>query len=245
LSGCAHAPSSTALPKADTKCTAPSLIPRVNGNTVRSFSHGLLSAAPRNIRLVQHLDSSAHGLVRSGCSYLALFPYPLISPSSRCCCGGTTSPPSPLHQVYLKFKCGGAASTSELFVLLYRDPFCATLVATWQVFVHALRRTDMAAVVGQTTQSSVVVRGQPTGGSRRVAVFSSHPDELQVAPDSLLLVGGALTELMLSFRPLVPGRLDALLHVVDTVCALCPLCVSPITVLVKDGGGTCVEIARV
>jgi len=41
---------------------------------------------------------------------------------------------------------------------------------------------------------------------------------LQVAPDSLLLVGGALTELMLSFRPLVPGRLDALVHVVDTVC---------------------------
>lgn len=72
----------------------------------------------------------------------------------------------------------------------------------------------MAAVVGQTTQSSVVVRGQET--SRRVAAFSSHPDELQVAPDAFLLVSNALTELMLSFRPLVPGRLDVLIHVVDT-----------------------------
>jgi hypothetical protein len=36
----------TALPKVDTKCTTPSLIPTVNGNTVRSFStHGQQSAA--------------------------------------------------------------------------------------------------------------------------------------------------------------------------------------------------------
>jgi hypothetical protein len=62
----------TALPKVDTKCTALSMIPTVNGNTVRSFStHGQLSAAKgssttvsrSDIRLSQYLDSSAHGLV--------------------------------------------------------------------------------------------------------------------------------------------------------------------------------------
>jgi hypothetical protein len=56
-------------------CTTPSLIPTVNGNTVRSFStHGQQSAAKgssttvsrSDIRLIQHLDSSAHGLVRRG-----------------------------------------------------------------------------------------------------------------------------------------------------------------------------------
>jgi hypothetical protein len=71
----------TALPKMDTKCTALSLIATVNGNTVRSFStHGQLSAAQgssttvsrSDIQLIQHLDSSAHGLVRSGRSKLAL-----------------------------------------------------------------------------------------------------------------------------------------------------------------------------
>ena len=62
----------TALPKVDTICTAPSLIPTINGNTVRSFStgtHGQQSAAQgssttvsrSDIRLIQHLDSSAHG----------------------------------------------------------------------------------------------------------------------------------------------------------------------------------------
>jgi hypothetical protein len=56
-----------------TKCTTPSLIPTVNGNMVRSFSgHGQYSAAKgssttvsrADIRLIQYLDSSAHGLVR-------------------------------------------------------------------------------------------------------------------------------------------------------------------------------------
>ena len=82
----------TALPKVDTKCTAPSLIPTANGNTVRSFStHGQPSAAkgssrPRShaliIRLIQHLDSSAHGLVRRW-ALTWLFPYPLITPPPK------------------------------------------------------------------------------------------------------------------------------------------------------------------
>jgi hypothetical protein len=51
----------------------PSLIPTVNGHTVRSFStHGHLSAAKgssttvsrSDIRLIQHFDFSAYGLVR-------------------------------------------------------------------------------------------------------------------------------------------------------------------------------------
>ena len=56
----------------DTNCTTLSLIPTVNGNTVRSFStHGHQSAAKgssttvsrSDTRLMQHLDSSALGLV--------------------------------------------------------------------------------------------------------------------------------------------------------------------------------------
>lgn len=47
-----------------------------------------------------------------------------------------------------------------------------------QVFVHALRKVDVRAMIGQTSAASVVVRGAAT--SRRVAVYSSHPDELQV-----------------------------------------------------------------
>jgi hypothetical protein len=79
----------TALPKVDTNCTAPSLTPTVNGNTVRSFStHEQLSAAQGSsttavslydIRLIQYLDSSALALVRRwlliGYSPIHLLPY--------------------------------------------------------------------------------------------------------------------------------------------------------------------------
>jgi len=36
-----------------------------------------------------------------------------------------------------------------------------------------------------------------------------------VAPDRLVLPSGALTEVQLAFRPLVPGRLDTMVHLVD------------------------------
>jgi zinc transporter ZupT len=47
----------TALHKLDTKCTTPSLIPTVNGNTVRSFStHGQQSAAKGSSTTVSRWD---------------------------------------------------------------------------------------------------------------------------------------------------------------------------------------------
>jgi hypothetical protein len=47
----------TTLPNVDTKCTAPALIPTVNGNTVRSFStHGQQSAAKGSLTTVPRSD---------------------------------------------------------------------------------------------------------------------------------------------------------------------------------------------
>jgi hypothetical protein len=72
LPSSAHAEMTT-LPKVDTICTARSLMPTVNGNTVRSFStHRQQSAAKgssttvsrSDIRLIQHFDSSALAKVR-------------------------------------------------------------------------------------------------------------------------------------------------------------------------------------
>ena len=37
--------------------------------------------------------------------------------------------------------------------------FMAKLVETWQVFVHSQRKVDMAAIVGQSQCTSVVVQG--------------------------------------------------------------------------------------
>jgi hypothetical protein len=55
----------TTLPKVDTICTAPPLIPTVNGNTVRSFStHGHQSAAKGSSR------PRSHALTSDSCNFL-------------------------------------------------------------------------------------------------------------------------------------------------------------------------------
>lgn len=112
------------------------------------------------------------------------------------------------QEVFFKFKTPPAPDARQFFVTLYRDRFQAHLAETWQVFVHARRRVDVGALVGQTAHSSVVLRGLPT--TRRVLCFSSHPDELTVAPaEGFVLPARSLTEMQLSFRPLVAGRLEA------------------------------------
>ncbi|KAG2438730.1 hypothetical protein HXX76_005275 [Chlamydomonas incerta] len=116
-------------------------------------------------------------------------------------------------EVYVKYKIGAAPEVAHFYVLLYMDRLMARPVEVWQVFVHALRKVDMRAMIGQTSQASVVVRGAV---SRRVASFTSHPDELLVSPDSFVLVGGALTELLLSFRPVAVGIKDIKVNIVDS-----------------------------
>jgi hypothetical protein len=78
----------TTLPKVDTKCTTPSLIPTVDGNTVRSFStHGQQSAAKGSSTTVSRSDIpinstfglSAHGLVRRWL-FIGYFPIHLKPP---------------------------------------------------------------------------------------------------------------------------------------------------------------------
>lgn len=111
-------------------------------------------------------------------------------------------------------QCGGAPEVTHFYTLLYTDRLLARPVEVWQCFAHCLRKVDMRAVIGQTSQASVVVRG--AAATRRVAAYSSHPDELQVSPSSFVLVSGALTELLLSFRPVAAGMRDIKVHLVDT-----------------------------
>jgi nephrocystin-4 len=80
-------------------------------------------------------------------------------------------------ELYIKYKVGGAPDVVHFYVLVYLDRLMARPVEVWQVFVHALRKVDMRAMIGQTSQASVVVRGVV---SRRVAAYNTHPDELQV-----------------------------------------------------------------
>lgn len=116
-----------------------------------------------------------------------------------------------VDEVALRYKCG--EGSVAFYVCVYADSFLGKLAAVWRVFVHATPKVDVSSLVGQSSHASVVVQGGVA--TRRVAAFCSHPDELQVSPDRLTLPPGALTELQLAFRPLIPGRLDVAVHLVD------------------------------
>ena len=116
-----------------------------------------------------------------------------------------------VDEIALRYKCG--EGSVAFYVCVYKDAFLGQLAAVWRVFVHATPKVDVSSLVGQTSHASVVVQGG--GSTRRVAAFCSHPDELQVSPDRLTLPPGALTEINLAFRPLIPGRLDVAVHLVD------------------------------
>ncbi|KAF5838835.1 hypothetical protein DUNSADRAFT_2093 [Dunaliella salina] len=121
--------------------------------------------------------------------------------------------PGTRDEVFIKYKCGPAPEVTHFYVVLYGDRLLARPIEVWQVFVHSLRKVDMRAMIGQTSVASVVLRGAMV--SRRVGAYATHPDELQVAPDSFVLVAGALTEVLLTFKPVMAGPKDIKVHIVD------------------------------
>lgn len=84
-----------------------------------------------------------------------------------------------------------------------------------QVHVHWLNTHEMTAVIGQSNSTSVLLRGLP-GTSRNVALFCSHPDELQLTPTRMRLPAAMQVEVKLRFHPLATGTLNMVVTVIDS-----------------------------
>ncbi|GAQ82901.1 hypothetical protein KFL_001280210 [Klebsormidium nitens] len=116
--------------------------------------------------------------------------------------------------VHLKVKCGAAPETAQFYVTVYGDRYMGQLLATWRVFVHSLRRHDIGATLGQTTRSTLVVKGGHV--TRHVACYCTDPRHLEIRPPELVLPAGSLTELTLAYKPTGTEKQAIRLHVVDT-----------------------------
>lgn len=53
----------------------------------------------------------------------------------------------------------------------------------WYWSIQSLHRVDVTATLGQSTAVGLLIRGDGAGSSRRVAVFSSHPDEISLSSE--------------------------------------------------------------
>jgi hypothetical protein len=67
-----------------------------------------------------------------------------------------------------------------------------------QVFLHALRKVQVAGVVGATTHGALVIKGG--SATRRLQCHASNPAELQLQPMEFDLASGQLAELGIVYR---------------------------------------------
>jgi nephrocystin-4 len=122
--------------------------------------------------------------------------------------------PGDPHDVFLKVAVGAAPQIKRFFVVSYVDPAMSRPLQIWQFYIHAMQRIDVGGIVGQTSRTTIVLRG--TQSSRLIKCFSSHPSELQVEPcDPFMLPAQGLQELYVGVRPLAPGSRIVYINAVD------------------------------
>ncbi|XP_048471112.1 nephrocystin-4 isoform X2 [Rhincodon typus] len=118
------------------------------------------------------------------------------------------------QDVFLKVACGPCPEVKKFFVIVYMDPWLAVPIQIWQFYIHSLQKIDVSCVVGELTQLSLVLRGTQT--VRKVAAYSSSPEELQPTPsDVFLLPPHEVKDLHISVRPQKEGDRCLYLNVVD------------------------------
>jgi len=83
------------------------------------------------------------------------------------------------------------------------------------VHIDSFRRADLSATLGEVATTSLIFEGQ--GNSREVTLHSSHPSEVSLSPESVILSGSNCNKVSLSFRPVVAGDLNVKVHAVDVV----------------------------
>ncbi|KAJ3031857.1 UNVERIFIED_CONTAM: Nephrocystin-4 [Siphonaria sp. JEL0065] len=119
-----------------------------------------------------------------------------------------------LKELAFKYRVGGAPETTAIYFLIYDDPYHTSLHEVWRVFIHSLHRLDINCTLGQTNQSSLVLRG--SSFSRTVQCYSNLPDELLVTANApFILTANSLNEIGMLVRPRNDSIRDIILNVVD------------------------------
>ncbi|GMH42847.1 hypothetical protein BSKO_10766 [Bryopsis sp. KO-2023] len=118
------------------------------------------------------------------------------------------------YGISLRCKTGLPFDQQKFYVVLYTNGGNHSPAQIWLVYLHSWRRVHLQATIGQTSQLNTVIKGKSS--TKRVKAFSTHPDEVQVAPESFVLAQDSIRELLLSFRPVRQGQSLTRIQIVDT-----------------------------
>ena len=104
------------------------------------------------------------------------------------------------------------------FLFFFADRYCAQLVGTWQLNVESVKKVELSGTTGQVSHASLIVKGKEQGSSSRlVRCYTSHPYTLRVEPREFSLGASSLAEVVVSYRPMQPGKADMHMNVVDVL----------------------------
>ncbi|NXT84719.1 NPHP4 protein, partial [Zapornia atra] len=156
--------------------------------------------------------------------------------------------PGEPQDIFLKVAGGPSPQIKKFFVAIYTDAWLAVPVQIWQFYVHSLQRLDVSCMAGQLSRLSLLLRGTPA--PRRVRVFTSHPQELEVDPSgAFLLPANGIQDLYVGVRPRRAGSRFIYLNLVDVeshqlvsswlLCLACrqPLISKAFEISLPAGGG--------
>ncbi|XP_063965441.1 nephrocystin-4-like isoform X1 [Lytechinus pictus] len=139
--------------------------------------------------------------------------YVKCSDSNVICDTKNTRPGEP-YEIFMKAACGASPSIRKFYLLIYSSQYLARPLQTWEFYIHTLQRVDVTCVEGQTAHITLVLKG--ASSTRHVQCFTSHPDEIKVAPgDPFMLLSNSVHELNLGVRPRVKGNKFMFINVVD------------------------------
>ncbi|XP_041479419.1 nephrocystin-4-like isoform X2 [Lytechinus variegatus] len=139
--------------------------------------------------------------------------YVKCSDSNVICDTKNTRPGEP-YEIFIKAACGASPAIKKFYLLIYSSQYLARPLQTWEFYIHTLQRVDVTCVEGQTAHITLVLKG--ASSTRHVQCFTSHPDEIKVAPgDPFMLLSNSVHELNLGVRPRVKGNKFMFINVVD------------------------------
>eukprot|EP01038_Epipyxis_sp_PR26KG_P004534 gene4534-6404_t len=118
--------------------------------------------------------------------------------------------------ILIRYRCGAFPSIGSFYLLIYNDPYQASLHEIWQVVIQTAIRVDVNGAVGSVVASDLAVRGDRFPRRVRVHHGQTPFDRISFKPNGVFqLVPGSYNRVTVTLSPLFIGHRRMLVNMVD------------------------------
>lgn len=118
-------------------------------------------------------------------------------------------------ELLVRYRCGSFPETGSFYLLIYNDPYQASLYETWHVLVQTRQSVHMHSSIGGSSSLDLIVRGDRY--TRRGHAYSSQVvDAVQFQPESTFqLIPNVFNKVTLKYFPKQAGMRRVQVNLVD------------------------------